>query len=466
MNYYIFLFIILLTSSLSFYGFVIFPLNDSFQYVSMAVFFIMSVWFIIRNRKESLFCPESVFFLLGFLITFYNTLVLSHLEFVKAYFLQFSEKTEQKSIYLALIAFSAFILGEEFAGRAYKKNNNKIKSGVYLSFPTSLTVLIHLLAFTVVTLVFLTGQYQGFLKYTLSEGESANMINIIISIILMVCSVLEFIRLYKLKPRPSKLITLIFRINKIYAATVIIWSLFLLLTGNRGEMMLIAFPPIILYFFFIKRLKNSTILLGAIVGAFIMIFIGLTRQGDSDFKSEAADLGIYGVFRDYGSAYVSQLGLIEYTESHGTYGYGAGFKALVSMVPFMGRVLYADDNSKGVDGNTNELTTENFSLVRNAEGGMGTNLLGDLYYAGGIFFVVFYMLIIGWFLSYAYERLFHCKELNVFSIFTYCWIFGDCLYILRAPYYHLFRQIGFSLIIYFILYVLQNLTMKQKNKIA
>ena len=146
------------------------------------------------------------------------------------------------------------------------------------------------------------------------------------------------------------------------------------------------------------------------------------------------------------------------------YGLGYGVKSIASSVPFLGGLLEGEDNKLGKTGKTNELTKEQF-LSANTEGGMGTNLLGDLYYAGGVPFVIFYMFFLGGFLSYAYERLYNGAQLNAFALFAYLWIFSDSLYILRAPYYVLFRQIGFSLIIYFALFVLSNLvTAKSVNR--
>ena len=217
--------------------------------------------------------------------------------------------------------------------------------------------------------------------------------------------------------------------------------------------MVIAFPPIILYFFFIHKISNKLVLLGAMGGMFIMVLIGLTRHGYNEYEDVSGDYGYLFIFRDYGSAYVSQGGLIEYTDAHGKYGLSYGVKSLVSSVPFLGGLIISDSKKSGRVGKTNELTKELF-MNANAEGGMGTNLFGDLYYAGGVPFTLFYMFILGWFLSHAYERLFNGYRLNIASLFIYCWVFSDCLYIVRAPYYVLFRQIGFTLIVFYFLYFL------------
>ena len=419
----------------------------------------------VKFRKKSLFCPESIILFIGFVITFYDILVLNNLDYIigGGLFRQFSEEMVHKSTCLSLIGFSTFVIGEEIGKNAYEKKKNSLRIG-FPDFPTVFAIPMHILAISVVTLVFMTGLYTEFMKYTLGEGENANTINIMISVLIMVSSVLEFLRLYKSKLNSKKITPLILNINIVYVVTVIIWSLFLLLTGNRGDMMLIAFPPIILFYFLLKRFNNRYVFLGAIIGALIMIFVGLTRQGNYDYKNEVVELGLFGMFRDYGAAYVNQQGLIQYTDSHGIYGVSAGIKALASSVPFLGGLMFGDSSSSNSDGNTNKLSTEQWQLASNMDSGLGTNLLGDLYYAGGLPFVVIYMCILGWFLSYCYERLYNKKYLNAFSLFTYCWIFADCLYILRAPYYHLFRQIGFSLVIYFSLYVLSNIGTDKSSK--
>ena len=456
MYYYCFLFIVILIYVFSFFGIYMLPQNDYFQYISMALFLIMSIWYLIRNRRDTLFCPEIILLFLGFLISFYKIIVLNNIGSVSSLFLQFSELMEQKSICLSLIGFDAFIIGEEIAKKNYLKNRINLKT-VAFKIPTSFVVIMHLLSILAILLIFFTGRYIEFMKYTLEEGKDTNMIDIMLSVLFMVSSILEFQRLHKRYHNRMTFTSFLLHVNKIYVIAVVAWSLFLLLTGNRGEAMLIALPPIILYFFLIKRIKNMTVIFGAIVGSFAMVYVGLTRQGDSDFQESAVELGAFGVFRDYGAAYVNQQGLIQYTDAHGMYGLSVGFRTLVSSVPFLGGFLIGDSFSNKNEGKTNELTTEQWQLASNMDSGLGTNLLGDLYYAGGLFFVVIYMGILGWFLSYCYERLYNKKYLNAFSLFTYCWIFADCLYILRASYYHLFRQIGFSLVIYFFLYVLSNI---------
>lgn len=453
MYYYCTLVIVFVIYVLSFYNIDMLPKNESFQYISMAVFLAITIWYMVRNRGKTLFSPEIIIFAIGFLITFYNILVLNNIGFVSRLFLQFSEEMGRKSICLSIIGFDAFMIGGEIAKRSYLKKQNKLKSNV-LKVSPFLTVLMHLLALLAILLVFITGRYVAFMKYTLEEGEGANMMNTMLSVLIMVSSVLEFLRLHQ-KSLHMSFAKFFLNINKVYVVDVVVWSLFLLLTGNRGEAMLIVLPPIILYFFYINKINNKTIILGTIVGVFAMVYIGLTRQGDSDFQDTAVELGAFGIFRDYGAAYVNQQGLIQYTDAHGTYGFSTGVKTLLSSVPFLGGFLIGGDSmSNKSEGNTNELTTEQWQIASNMDSGLGTNLLGDLYYAGGLLFVIVYFGILGWFLSYCYERLYNNKRLNAFSLFTFCWLFADCLYILRAPYYHLFRQIGFSLILYFFLYMI------------
>lgn len=454
--YYIYLFAILYTYTLSFFIDNFLPKDDLFQYTSMALYLVMVIWYFIRNRKKSIFCPEIIIFSLGFIITFYDVLVLNNMTFVRSFFFQFSDKAGRKATSLSMMGYDIFIVGQELAKKHFARKINLKKDKGTLNVVHSVSTFatpMHLIVSIIIALVFISGQYKGFMKYVYEESEQANMINITISVFLMVSTVVEFIKLSKSNSITWKFVSFLKKVNKIYLFNVVIWSLFLLLTGNRGDMMVIALPPMILYFFFIQKVNNKIVLFGALIGMFIMVMIGLTRHGYNEYDEVSGNYGPFFIFRDYGSAYVSQGGLIEYTDTHGKYGLCYGLKSIASSVPFLGGMILGDKKKSGRTGKTNELTKELF-LAANAEGGMGTNLLGDLYYAGGVPFTLFYMFILGWFLSYAYERLFNGYSLNIVSLFIYCWIFSDCLYIVRAPYYVLFRQIGFSLIIFYILYIL------------
>lgn len=453
--YHIYLLVIFFTYSLSFLKISVLPGGVSFQYISMVLYLIMAVWYFIRNRKQSFFCPEIIILTLGFIITFYDVLVLNNLAFVRSFFFQSSDAAGRKAICVAMMGFDAFILGEEWA----KKYFLRIRKKTHIRFsapslaPSAYAVPMHIITTLAILLVFLSGQYMGFMKYIYEEGKNTNMISITISVFIMVSTVLEFLKLYKSSYKTYKILPFLGRINKIYQFNVVVWSLFLLLTGNRGDMMVIALPPVILYFFLIHKVSNKLVLIGAMAGMFVMVLIGLTRHGYNEYDEVSDDYGVFMLFRDYGSAYVSQQGLIEYTDTHGTFGLSYGVQSLVSSVPFLGSFMFGNQNKTGKTGKTNNLTKELF-MSANAEGGMGTNLLGDLYYAGGIIFSVVYMFLLGWFLSDAYERLFNGYRISIATLVTYCWIFSDSLYIVRAPYYVLFRQIGFSLIVYSILYLL------------
>ena len=464
--YCLYLFVVLLIYTLSFLKINILPGGEHFQYISMVLYLIMAVWYFNRNRKNSLFCPEIIILLLGFIITFYDILVLNNLGFVRSFFLQSSDEAGRKSICLSLMGFDMFLLGEEWAKKflaRIKKSHIRFSNSTLNA--SNYAIPMHLVTFLAIALVFLSGQYIGFMKYIYEEGQNTNMISIVISVLIMVSTVLEFLKLCKINFNSNNIYLFLKQLNIIYLFNVVVWSLFLLLTGNRGDMMVIALPPVILYFFLVHKVSNRLVLLGAMVGMFVMVVIGLTRHGYNEYDEISDDYGVFMLVRDYGSAYVSQQGLIEYTDVHGTFGLSYGVKSLLSSVPFLGGVLLEGQNKSGKTGKTNEVTKEQF-LPANAEGGMGTNLLGDLYYAGGAAFTLVYMFLLGWFLSDAYERLFNGYRINVASLLTYCWLFSDCLYIVRAPYYVLFRQIGFSLILFFLLYLMSSSRFYQLGRTA
>ena len=231
--YYIYLFAVLLTYTLSFFKINVLPDGEGFQYISMMLYIIMALWYFIRNRKKSIFCPEIIILTLGFIITFYDVIVLNNLGFVRSFFLQSSDAAGRRAICIALMGFDAFILGEEWGKNHFAriKNKNHIRFSTPSLATSSYAIPMHLVTSLAIVLVFLSGQGLGFMKYIYEEGQNTNMISITISVLIMVSTVLEFLKLYKSKYNTSKIFTTLRRINKIYLFNVVVWSLFLLLTG-------------------------------------------------------------------------------------------------------------------------------------------------------------------------------------------------------------------------------------------
>lgn len=426
-------------------------LNETaFEIGSMAIYITTTIIFLKTFRKRNfIFCPETFFLMFGFVIAFFDVLVLNNIAYYSSFYLTFLESDAYRSLCLSMVAELVFILGCDFAETSSVKKVHLMQPQTFLRIPSIILKLLNVLITLIVIYYAVSDLYVLLMKYNTSVlSENANMLTLIPTVLMMVASFFEFIRLLNVLNDDKSLWNVFKKIDKLFLFNFLVISSFLFLTGNRNDMLLVFMPPVILYYFLIKKISNKMIIIFILTGFASMVLIGLTRGNDN---KGLKDMDTMSVFRDFGAAYVNQQGLIRYTDTHGTYGYSEGISTLISSVPFLGGlVLNSKTITSGRTGNTNDLTTEQWQL-RNVDSGLGTSLLGDLYYAGGVFFVLLYMFLLGWFLSYSNFRLINGFNLNIVLFFSYCWIFSDIVYLQRATYYSFFRYIGFSLIVYFIL---------------
>ena len=194
MKYILYCIIILILSLVSFYGEVL-PFFDKFA----PVFFIITgVWYMMRNRRDSLFCPELLFFVFGFINTFF-TLIVSDIPLGEArFFDMFTEDIVRKSNCLSLICLSSFSIGIELANLKAKRSIYKTTSNGFRNVPTNLISYLNI--FTIILIIYIscTGLYQSAFKYSqIGGGESEGFFYLMFTIItalLLVTTICEFIR--------------------------------------------------------------------------------------------------------------------------------------------------------------------------------------------------------------------------------------------------------------------------------
>lgn len=226
---------------------------------------------------------------------------------------------------------------------------------------------------------------------------------------------------------------------------IILISVLLLISGNRNECLLILLPAIVAYSSLIKPLSNVQSLIGIVAGVTAMVFIGVIRQFGYQTSSDM-DLGLFEATRDFGFVDPNTRYLIEYVDTHGPVYFNNAFLNLVSAVPFLGGFISYIFDFSYITRST-QITTDGMQLASNMDSGLGTSLIGDLYYTCGITFVLLFMLWFGWFVSSMHNRFVVRKEYNTWLFVLYCFNFANVVYFIRAEWTMPFRYIGFAFLI-------------------
>ena len=82
------------------------------------------------------------------------------------------------------------------------------------------------------------------------------------------------------------------------------------------------------------------------------------------------------------------------------------------------------------------------------DSGMGTNIIGDLYYTGGILCVLILMYFLGWIV----KRTSNTK--NRYAILLLLCLVGNSVFMPRVEFFYIARTCSFSIIIYWFMNVL------------
>lgn len=413
---------------------------------------IISVLYLIVYRRNSIFCCESFFLLLYILSTFFYDIVIENsldTSTVSAAFFNtsFSPNIENKGILVNAISLVVFLLA---ASRVNEKTSNNLIEPEFIidrDFSSNILML-SIVTGAFILYLFATGVVSSWFQYSNEVANYSNEEIVYLIMLFLVFTSLEFSRLYHY--RCDSLKSFFQKVNKLYLIEILIISLLLLISGNRNECLLILLPLVLCYHIFIKSFNNKQFLIMLSVGAVLMVAIGLTRQTGSFDTLHGDDVSIYEITRDFGFVDNNTKYLIDFTDKNSPVGFKNALLNIFSSIPFFGG-LVVSVTGLTYDVRTTELTTLGMQVSSNLDSGLGTSLMGDLYYTGGFIFTIAFMYFFGWLLATLYRRFEIEKKYNVWILIIYLFMFSNVIYFIRAEWTMPFRYIGFSFVILFIL---------------
>lgn len=438
-----------LYSFLSIYSFVHIQI-DRLTYLILCI--VMSILYLLHYRRNSLFCYETIFYFLYILCVFFSDIVLDNLGVnnivSSVYYTTFSKEIENKGIIVQMLGFFGFMAAASYNNyrNSHFKNITKWKSKSNLFTLVDLNKASNIIGVIValyLLYLYFSGIISSWFHYSNNVSNYTNLEIVYITILCLSLTIIEMTRLNRLGCYNFK--SFLRKVKIINLIDIILISVLLLISGNRNECLLILLPAIVAYSSLIKPLSNVQSLIGIVAGVTAMVFIGVIRQFGYQTSSDM-DLGLFEATRDFGFVDPNTRYLIEYVDTHGPVYFNNAFLNLVSAVPFLGGfIAYIFDFSYIT--RSTQITTDGMQLASNMDSGLGTSLIGDLYYTCGITFVLLFMLWFGWFVSSMHNRFVVRKEYNTWLFVLYCFNFANVVYFIRAEWTMPFRYIGFAFLI-------------------
>ncbi len=216
---------------------------------------------------------------------------------------------------------------------------------------------------------------------------------------------------------------------------------FLFISGYRSQLMQIIFPFIICYSEFVKKVPAKVFFTVLIVGVILMIGVGQTRSGDEIVN----DASIIFYLRDFDASNAALGFFVDEVNQHGITGGTNYVMQTLSVVPFLQSVLASFVDINSFASSSSSFFTNSFDTNGT---GLGTNLIGDIYYTFGLFGVMGIMYVIGVL----------CSSLSAFKnkyyFLMYMIFIGNSVFFTRVELLYIVRMLSFGCIIFFLLNLL------------
>ena len=403
------------------------------------LYVIIAIFFLKKYRNVSIFSPELFFFIVFFLETFSYAPLLYNIETANYSLNVLLPKVNDISIIkgqcIALLGFLFYILGAVIVKKNYSSVSNEKGYSIFIFSKNH----IHFFTSMLIIISMIWGGYELLNKYTDSTVglTDASSFFPFLTIFIVISSVVEFLAISK-----KNIISFVYffkKVNKLFCLNVFFLSVFFLLSGTRSFAFPLILPVLFLYDRFIKKMKKKYVVLMLITSFFLMLFIKDTRKNIDESVDISMDM--LSVGEDFISGNVALFYLVDYTDINGNQG---GSNAILQMVSF---IPFAQSFFVNVLGITNTpSSSEIFKNNTDTTWGLGTHVIGDLYYTFGWFGVISCMFILGMLTSILYKKV-NIDSPKIGILVVYLLLLGNSLMFSRVEFFFLIRNIGFSLII-------------------
>lgn len=419
----------------------------------IGLFLIASVGYLYKSRKNNLFCFETFFLAFSFLIIFFDYLVLSATPdtgLIGSLFGRYSEPVRIKTFYVSILSIFVFLLGSYVSDMKSTKSSVQYSEETFLSNRLSVYDLRFISkVLTTITLLyfgylFAIGYISSWFRYGSDSSSYTNTKVVYLTVLCLSSTVVQFAQYAG--HTFSSVWGFIKQIDKFYLCVIGIVTFLLLISGNRNEALYVILPMLACYSILVKSITNREFLFLFFAGFCIMVFIGLTRQTSVGKGLDGSfGFGLFEFTRDFGYANIDSMYLVEFTDNKGVMGFNLGIINLLSAIPFLGGIcipLFGIEESV----RSSTATTDGMGIHHT---GLGTSLIGDTYYTGGIIFTLLYFYLLGILMSYLHNKFHRSKSINIYLLVIYSFMISNAVYCLRSEWYASFRYIGFSIIVLF-----------------
>lgn len=424
--------------------------------ILLTVSLISASSFLVKYRKKRIFCFELLFFITFIFATFpYPAFLYQNIP--HPMFRNLQDSTVIKALFLATAGLLSYIIGASI-GHPWARLplNQALNVNRNYNF-TQFARVINLVSSFFILMFFLQGGYV--MIYTYSDGFTNSLTLAILfqfaRIFVFISTVAEFARLNTLSVKTSDKF---FRtINLHYLINILVFTLFLLISGDRGIFLELFLPIVLLFQELIKRI-NFRIIGGLAIGLFIVLVIIKDIRSEHggvlslDARNMTFNLELVNCIEDFLPASATLYILVDYSDFVG-HSFGKQMlPKILGMIPFaqstISYLLDIDFLSSDY-ASTPVIATQ--QVYEDSRSGLGTHLIADVYYSWGWAGVIAVSCIFGLIVAHIDKHIYFVKKLRFGYLFLFVYLFCISIYIVRAEIGYPLQTLGFSLIVIWIM---------------
>lgn len=429
--------IIILFMSLQ-YGFL--GLDNYYTTVLPFIYLLLNIIYLYKYKKGDILSFEFVFAISFFLCCFLTPIILPQMDsYVSRIFLADSN-TQYKTYIVCMIGYLFYMLGL-ITKKGTEEDVAYLETNITLAVYSNYVCTFFLLLFFVFGGSSLLSMYGtgGDIENRLGEwGEYLTYAMIAYTISIITNIVL-------IRGNNQRLI----KIPKLFVLNSVVLLSMLAFSGYRSNLIQLILPLVWVYDKYYKKIEKWKMVLLLILAMCFLVYSGLTRQGSSfDFQS----LDMLTLFRDFSAANAANAYLINYADSNGvTYG-SNWILQILSIIPFLQSVFVAIFGRGFISESSSRFFTDQMDSLNS---GLGTGIIGDIYYSTGLLGVCVLMFLLG----VVCKKLSNCDSFIKNAMFLV--FLGNAMFASRVEYFYIARMMAFSAILMWALLKLSG----TKNKI-
>ena len=401
--------------------------------------FLVSSVVMLKNNCRDTLVKFEFFFLIAFFFTniVYSVVYYPVFPYFFLFNLPFNENYINKGLTLSILAVNVFNIG------IYDKSRPQINklNFIHTRYKEP-RILVYLLMCLYLPILIVAVQANSYVVGFTKSNVNAILVFVFNYILYAVFSNNNENKVYSIKSFLKESHSLLlFSIIGLYIV------LFLSI-GSRTIPLRLILIIFLLYVIYVRNIKNNYVLGLLLCGAILMMAVSVFRAR-GDFNTENFT-SVWDVGMDLTINNRSLYVLMEEADLHGVTWGKSLLSSIAAMIPWGQSLLLDITGWKISDINSANFVTELYfsNLKYDTEKyGLGTNMIGDVYYAFGMPGVLVYMFLLGNILKKLYRGI--CRGNHIY-VYFYAMIFIEVIYITRANSLEFLRNIVWGMIWFYI----------------